>query len=230
MLEVRIETTTGHREHRNLFVPFFTTNRAAPHRPPALPQIAENHGGTLSLRNREGGAPGCLAVLRCGVGAPAPVVSGNSCAAAGQNPRQPRRMFVATKRHKSTKIERAFLCVLVLFVLRILKLGLVAAPPPLCLFQSGWIPVTRRGSADFAPACVEPDDRAPSKTETLTSTAISTNPIIGTPSPIGRRYPAMTKVTKNCCLLANNLRHSTWLGTSDAIDPVETPIHGHTST
>ncbi len=65
-LEVRIEDD-GHglANTANLFVPFFTTKPSGSGIGLLLcRQIAENHGGTLSLRNREGGASGCLATLR----------------------------------------------------------------------------------------------------------------------------------------------------------------------
>jgi signal transduction histidine kinase len=49
----------------NLFVPFFTTKPSGSGIGLLLcRQIAENHGGTITLRNREGGATGCAALLR----------------------------------------------------------------------------------------------------------------------------------------------------------------------
>jgi nitrogen fixation/metabolism regulation signal transduction histidine kinase len=49
----------------NLFVPFFTTKRDGSGIGLLLcRQIAENHGGRLTLRNRDAGATGCLAVLQ----------------------------------------------------------------------------------------------------------------------------------------------------------------------
>src|SRR5258708_3465968 len=49
---------------QNLFVPFFTTKPSGSGIGLVLcRQIAENHGGTLTLENREG-ATGCLACLR----------------------------------------------------------------------------------------------------------------------------------------------------------------------
>ena len=49
----------------NLFVPFFTTKPSGSGIGLLLcRQIAENHGGSITLRNREGGATGCLATLR----------------------------------------------------------------------------------------------------------------------------------------------------------------------
>ncbi len=49
----------------NLFVPFFTTKPSGSGIGLLLcRQIAENHGGSINLRNRDSGATGCLAVLR----------------------------------------------------------------------------------------------------------------------------------------------------------------------
>jgi two-component system nitrogen regulation sensor histidine kinase NtrY len=64
--EVRIEDDgPGLANTANLFVPFFTTKPSGSGIGLLLcRQIAENHGGSLSLRNREGGASGCLATLR----------------------------------------------------------------------------------------------------------------------------------------------------------------------
>jgi nitrogen fixation/metabolism regulation signal transduction histidine kinase len=64
-LEVRIEDDgRGLANTANLFVPFFTTKPSGSGIGLLLcRQIAENHGGTLSLKNREG-ASGCLATLR----------------------------------------------------------------------------------------------------------------------------------------------------------------------
>jgi nitrogen fixation/metabolism regulation signal transduction histidine kinase len=63
--EVRIEDDgPGLANTANLFVPFFTTKPSGSGIGLLLcRQIAENHGGSLSLRNREGAA-GCLATLR----------------------------------------------------------------------------------------------------------------------------------------------------------------------
>ncbi len=64
-LEVHIEDD-GHglANTANLFVPFFTTKPSGSGIGLLLcRQIAENHGGSLSLKNREG-VPGCLATLR----------------------------------------------------------------------------------------------------------------------------------------------------------------------
>jgi signal transduction histidine kinase len=48
----------------NLFVPFFTTKPSGSGIGLLLcRQIAEKHGGSLSLRNRDGGASGCIATL-----------------------------------------------------------------------------------------------------------------------------------------------------------------------
>ena len=49
----------------NLFVPFFTTKPSGSGIGLLLcRQIAENHGGTITLKNRDGGATGCAALLR----------------------------------------------------------------------------------------------------------------------------------------------------------------------
>ena len=65
-LEVRIEDDgPGIANTANLFVPFFTTKPSGSGIGLLLcRQIAENHGGSINLRNREGGAVGCLATLR----------------------------------------------------------------------------------------------------------------------------------------------------------------------
>jgi nitrogen fixation/metabolism regulation signal transduction histidine kinase len=64
--EIRIEDDgPGIANPANLFVPFFTTKPNGSGIGLLLcRQIAENHGGRLSLRNRDGGSPGCQAVLR----------------------------------------------------------------------------------------------------------------------------------------------------------------------
>ncbi|MDD2763406.1 MAG: ATP-binding protein [Opitutaceae bacterium] len=64
--EVRIEDDgPGIANPANLFVPFFTTKPGGSGIGLLLcRQIAENHGGSLTLKNRENGATGCLAVLR----------------------------------------------------------------------------------------------------------------------------------------------------------------------
>jgi signal transduction histidine kinase len=64
-LEILIEDDgRGLANTANLFVPFFTTKPSGSGIGLLLcRQIAENHGGSLSLRNREG-ATGCLATLR----------------------------------------------------------------------------------------------------------------------------------------------------------------------
>ena len=64
--EVRIEDD-GHglANTANLFVPFFTTKPSGSGIGLLLcRQISENHGGSLSLRNRDAGASGCIATLR----------------------------------------------------------------------------------------------------------------------------------------------------------------------
>jgi two-component system, NtrC family, nitrogen regulation sensor histidine kinase NtrY len=63
--EVHIEDDgRGLANTANLFVPFFTTKPSGSGIGLLLcRQIAENHGGSLSLRNRDG-ATGCLATLR----------------------------------------------------------------------------------------------------------------------------------------------------------------------
>jgi nitrogen fixation/metabolism regulation signal transduction histidine kinase len=65
-LEILIEDDgPGIANTTNLFVPFFTTKPTGSGIGLLLcRQIAENHGGTLNLKNREGGATGCLAILR----------------------------------------------------------------------------------------------------------------------------------------------------------------------
>jgi signal transduction histidine kinase len=64
-LEVRIEDDgPGVAQTANLFVPFFTTKPEGSGIGLVLcRQIAENHGGSLELRNRTDG-PGCVALLR----------------------------------------------------------------------------------------------------------------------------------------------------------------------
>jgi signal transduction histidine kinase len=64
-LEVTIEDEgPGLAETENLFVPFFTTKPGGSGIGLALSrQIAEAHGGSLSLLNRDS-APGCIARLR----------------------------------------------------------------------------------------------------------------------------------------------------------------------
>jgi nitrogen fixation/metabolism regulation signal transduction histidine kinase len=64
--EVRVEDDgPGIANTANLFVPFFTTKPSGSGIGLLLcRQIAENHGGTLNLRNRDGGTPGCIATLR----------------------------------------------------------------------------------------------------------------------------------------------------------------------
>jgi two-component system nitrogen regulation sensor histidine kinase NtrY len=64
--EVRVEDDgPGIANTANLFVPFFTTKPSGSGIGLLLcRQIAENHGGTLNLKNRDGGTPGCIATLR----------------------------------------------------------------------------------------------------------------------------------------------------------------------
>ena len=64
--EIRVEDDgPGVANTANLFVPFFTTKPSGSGIGLLLcRQIAENHGGTLNLRNRDGGATGCIATLR----------------------------------------------------------------------------------------------------------------------------------------------------------------------
>ncbi len=63
--EIRIEDDgPGIAQTANLFVPFFTTKAEGSGIGLVLcRQIVENHGGSLTLANREG-APGCVAILR----------------------------------------------------------------------------------------------------------------------------------------------------------------------
>jgi two-component system nitrogen regulation sensor histidine kinase NtrY len=72
MAEIRIEDDgPGIAQTANLFVPFFTTKPAGSGIGLVLcRQIAENHGGSLDLRNRRG-ASGCVAVLRLPLAPPA---------------------------------------------------------------------------------------------------------------------------------------------------------------
>jgi len=65
MVEIRIEDDgPGIAQTANLFVPFFTTKPSGSGIGLVLcRQIAENHGGSLSLGNRNGAA-GCVAILR----------------------------------------------------------------------------------------------------------------------------------------------------------------------
>ena len=69
-LEVEIDDDgKGLPDTSNLFVPFFTTKPNGSGIGLALSrQIAEAHGGTLTLENRTG-TPGCRALLRIPVGA-----------------------------------------------------------------------------------------------------------------------------------------------------------------
>jgi nitrogen fixation/metabolism regulation signal transduction histidine kinase len=64
--EVRVEDDgPGIANTANLFVPFFTTKPSGSGIGLLLcRQIAENHGGTLNLKNRDGSTPGCIATLR----------------------------------------------------------------------------------------------------------------------------------------------------------------------
>jgi nitrogen fixation/metabolism regulation signal transduction histidine kinase len=64
-VEIRIEDNgAGIADTANLFVPFFTTKPDGSGIGLVLcQQIAENHGGTLTLQSRKG-RPGCLAILR----------------------------------------------------------------------------------------------------------------------------------------------------------------------
>ena len=66
LLEIRIEDDgPGIANPANLFVPFFTTKpQGSGIGLLVCRQIAENHGGRLTLRNRDAGASGCLASLR----------------------------------------------------------------------------------------------------------------------------------------------------------------------
>ncbi len=65
-LEVQVEDDgPGLANTANLFVPFFTTKPAGSGIGLLLcRQITENHGGSVSLRNRDHGASGCIAILR----------------------------------------------------------------------------------------------------------------------------------------------------------------------
>ncbi len=65
-LEVLVEDDgPGLANTANLFVPFFTTKPAGSGIGLLLcRQITENHGGSISLRNRDHGATGCIAILR----------------------------------------------------------------------------------------------------------------------------------------------------------------------
>jgi nitrogen fixation/metabolism regulation signal transduction histidine kinase len=71
MAEISIEDDgPGIAQTANLFVPFFTTKLEGSGIGLVLcRQIAENHGGSLDLRNRDG-ATGCVAVLRLPLTAP----------------------------------------------------------------------------------------------------------------------------------------------------------------
>ena len=72
MAEISIEDDgPGVAETANLFVPFFTTKPEGSGIGLVLcRQIAENHGGSLDLRNRDG-ASGCVAILRLPMPSPA---------------------------------------------------------------------------------------------------------------------------------------------------------------
>ena len=65
LAEIRVEDNgAGVAETANLFVPFYTTKPdGSGIGLPLCQQIAENHGGTLELRNRDD-ATGCVAILR----------------------------------------------------------------------------------------------------------------------------------------------------------------------
>jgi signal transduction histidine kinase len=65
MLEVRVEDEgPGIESGANLFVPFFTTKPEGSGIGLVLSrQIAEAHGGTVTIENR-GDAPGCVASVR----------------------------------------------------------------------------------------------------------------------------------------------------------------------
>ena len=65
MLEIRVQDEgPGLPSTANLFVPFFTTKPGGSGIGLVLSrQIAEGHGGTLTLENRTDG-PGCIARLR----------------------------------------------------------------------------------------------------------------------------------------------------------------------
>lgn len=65
-VEVRVEDEgLGLASHANLFVPFFTTKQEGSGIGLVLSrQIAEAHGGTLTLENRTDGVAGCVARLR----------------------------------------------------------------------------------------------------------------------------------------------------------------------
>jgi nitrogen fixation/metabolism regulation signal transduction histidine kinase len=72
IVEIQIEDDgPGVAQTANLFVPFFTTKAEGSGIGLVLcRQIAENHGGSLELRNRTE-SPGCVAVLRLPIQAPA---------------------------------------------------------------------------------------------------------------------------------------------------------------
>lgn len=65
-LEIVVEDDgPGIANSANLFVPFFTTKPGGSGIGLLLcRQMAENHGGTITLKNRERGATGCVAILR----------------------------------------------------------------------------------------------------------------------------------------------------------------------